>query len=57
VGLARRGDEPSLDEVVRSFPDVRFIRLRPTPGGRVVARDLTDEVKRRLDAADDEGQN
>jgi hypothetical protein len=57
VGLARRGDEPSLDEVVASFPDVRFIRLRPTPGGRVVARDLTDEVKRRLDAADDDGQN
>ena len=57
VGLARRGDEPSLDEVVRTFPDVRFIRLRPTPGGRVVARDLTDDVKRRLDAADDDGQN
>ena len=57
VGLARRGDEPSLDEVVASFPDVRFIRLRPTPGGRVVALDSTDQVKRRLDAADDDGQN
>ncbi len=47
VGLARRGDDPTLDELVQHFPDVRFIRLRPTPvgGGRVVARDVTDEIR------------
>jgi hypothetical protein len=45
LGLARRGDDPTLDEVVARFPDVRFIRLRPTPGGHVVGRDVTDEVK------------
>jgi hypothetical protein len=45
VGLARRGDDPTLDEVVARFPDIRFIRLRPTPGGHVIARDVTDEVK------------
>jgi hypothetical protein len=45
VGLARRGDDPTLDEVIARFPDIRFIRLRPTPGGRVVARDVTDELK------------
>jgi hypothetical protein len=57
VGLARRGDEPSLDEVVARFPDIRFIRLRPTPSGRVIARDLTDEIKRRLDGPETDGQN
>ena len=25
------------------------MRLRPIPGGQVIARDLTDEIKRRLD--------
>jgi hypothetical protein len=50
VGLARRGDEPTLEEVVGRFPDLRFIRLRPTPdGGHVVARDVTDEMRRSLD--------
>ena len=49
VGLARRGDEPTLDELVARFPDVRFIRLRPTPGGRVVARDVTEEIRKSLD--------
>ena len=49
VGLARRGDEPTLDELVARFPEVRFIRLRPTPGGRVVARDVTEEIRRTLD--------
>jgi hypothetical protein len=49
VGLARRGDEPTLDEVVARLPDVRFIRLRPTPGGHVVARDVTEEIKKSLD--------
>ena len=56
VGLARRGDEPALDEVLTRFPDIRFLRLRPTPGGRVVARDLTDEVKHRLDGVEPDGQ-
>jgi hypothetical protein len=45
VGLARRGDDPTLDEVIARFPDIRFIRLRPTPGGHVVPRDVTDELK------------
>jgi hypothetical protein len=45
VGLARRGDDPSLDEVIARFPDIRFIRLRPAAGGVVVARDVTDDVK------------
>jgi len=46
VGLARRGDDPTLDEVMARFPDIRFIRLRPTPGGHVIGRDVTGEVKR-----------
>ena len=57
VGLARRGDEPALDEVIARLPDIRFLRLRPAPGGGVVARDATDEVKHRLDAAEPDGQN
>ncbi len=51
VGLARRGDEPALDEVIAHFPDIRFLRLRPGRGGAIVARDATDEVKQRLDGA------
>ena len=51
VGLARRGDEPDLDEALAQFPDLRFIRLRAIRGGQVIARDLTDEIKLRLDAA------
>ena len=57
VGLARRGDEPSLEEVVARFPDIRFIRLRPTPTGRVIARDLTGEIEGRLDGPGSDGQN
>jgi hypothetical protein len=45
VGLARRGDDPTLDEVLVRFPDIRFIRLRATPGGHIIARDVTDTVK------------
>jgi hypothetical protein len=45
VGLARRGDDPTLDDVIARFPDIRFIRLRSTPGGHVVARDVTEELK------------
>jgi hypothetical protein len=45
VGLARRGDDPTLDEVIARFPDIRFIRVRPTPGRHVIALDVTDEVK------------
>jgi hypothetical protein len=48
VGLARRGDDPTLDEVVAHLPAIRFIRLRLGPGGRVVYRDVTD-VQRGLD--------
>ena len=42
VGLARRGDDPTLDEVLKAFPDIRFIRLRPGPGHRVIYRDITE---------------
>jgi hypothetical protein len=45
VGLARRGDDPTLDEVVTRFPDIRFVRLRATPGGHVIGRDVTDEIR------------
>jgi hypothetical protein len=45
VGLARRGDDPTMDEVFSHFPDLRIIRLRPTPGGRIIARDVTEEIK------------
>jgi hypothetical protein len=45
VGLARRGDDPTLDDVIARFPEIRFIRLRPTPGGHVIGRDVTPEVK------------
>ena len=45
VALARDGDDPTLAEVLARFPDIRFIRLRPTPGGHVIGRDVTDDVK------------
>jgi hypothetical protein len=57
VALARRGDEPDLDEVLARFPDLRFIRLRTVGGGLVIARDLTDEMKQRLDAVGSGGQD
>ncbi len=57
VGLARRGDEPDLAEVLAEFPDLRFIRLRSVRGGLVIARDLTDEMKQRLDVEDSGGQD
>jgi hypothetical protein len=57
VGLARRGDEPDLDEALARFPDLRFVRLRSIRGGQVIARDLTDEIRRRLDGGDPEGQD
>ena len=44
VGLARRGDDPLLTEVVRGFPDIQFIALRLSGAGRVIARDITQEV-------------
>lgn len=53
VALARRGDDPTLDEVLDRLPDLRFIRLRLGPGGRVVYRDVTDMV-RALPALDEE---
>ena len=57
VGLARRGDEPDLDEVLSRFPDLRFIRLRSIRGGQVIARDMTEEIKRRLDVGGGDGQD
>ncbi len=45
VGLARRGDEPTLEDVLARFPDMRFLRLRSTPDGHVVVRDVTAEMK------------
>ena len=57
VGLARRGDEPDLDETLSLFPDLRFIRLRSIQGGRVIARDMTAEIKRRLDGSGGDGQD
>jgi hypothetical protein len=45
VGLARRGDDPTLDEVIARLPEIRFIRLRPTPAGHVVGRDVTEELE------------
>ena len=50
VGLARRGDDPTLDEVLEKLPDLRFIRLRLAVGGRIIYRDVTDQLK----SADDE---
>ena len=55
VGLARRGDEPTLDEALAMFPDLRFVRLRPTPGGTVIARDVTDVIKQELVPGADDG--
>lgn len=49
VGLARRGDDPGLDDVLAHFPDIRFIRLRTTSGGpQVLWRDLTEEIVGRI---------
>jgi hypothetical protein len=45
VGLARRGDDPTLDEVLGRLPDMRFIRLRLGPGGRIITRDVTDTLR------------
>jgi hypothetical protein len=62
VGLARRDDGPTLREVQQRFPDIRFVRLRPVPSGQVIARDVTDETRRTIDAeglddGDDAGQD
>jgi hypothetical protein len=48
VGLARRGDEPDLSEVLAWFPDLRFIRLMRAPGGQAVARDVTARIEQRI---------
>jgi hypothetical protein len=51
VGLARQGDDPTLDEVLHHFPDLRVLRLFPLPEPRsargvgpprMVARDVTE---------------
>jgi hypothetical protein len=57
VGLARRGDDPDLSEVLAWFPDLRLIRLMRAPAGRVVARDVTERVRRALDGGQQEGQD
>jgi hypothetical protein len=49
VGLVRRGDEPSLSEVVQLFPEIRFIRLLRVGSGQIIARDVTDQMRRALD--------
>jgi hypothetical protein len=41
VGLARRGEDPTLDEVLARLPGIRFIRLRTGAEGIVIARDVT----------------
>ena len=45
VGLVRRGDEPSLSEVIQLFPDIRFIRLLRVASGQIIARDVTDDMR------------
>jgi hypothetical protein len=57
VGLARRGDEPDLDEALARFPDLRFIRLRSIRGGQVIGRDVTEQIERRLDGSAADGQD
>jgi hypothetical protein len=62
AALARRDDGPTLREVRQRFPDIRFVRLRPVPSGQIIARDVTDETRRTLDAegldgGDDAGQD
>jgi hypothetical protein len=46
VGLARRGDDPTLDEVLTHFPGLRLIRPRiPATGNQPVSyRDVTEEL-------------
>ncbi len=57
VGLARRGDEPDLSEALAWFPDLRLIRLMQGPEGRVLARDVTERLRRMLDENDEPGQD
>ena len=45
VGLARRGDDPTIDEVMARLPAIRFIRLRSAAGDRVIWRDVTESLK------------
>jgi hypothetical protein len=49
VGLAREGEDPTLDEVVHHFPDLRLLRLVRVPGPR---RDDDDDGAPRLLARD-----
>jgi hypothetical protein len=44
VGLARRGDDPLLSEVVDHFPDTQFIALRLSGAGKVITRNITEEI-------------
>lgn len=44
AGLARRGDDPTLEEVVTRLPGIHFIRVRLGPRGLVIPRDVTDTI-------------
>ncbi|HEY2903454.1 MAG TPA: hypothetical protein VGL59_22910 [Polyangia bacterium] len=44
VGLARRGDDPLLSQVVDHFPDTQFITLRLSGAGKVITRNITQEI-------------
>jgi hypothetical protein len=57
VGLVRRGDEPDLSEVLAWFPDLRLFRLMAAPGGRIVARDVSDRIHQLLDESAPAGQD
>ena len=57
VGLARQGDDPTLAEVTQHFPRIRFIRLRGAPGGRVIARDVTETMDSDQDSNDADDQS
>lgn len=45
VGLVRRGDEPTLDEVLARAPDVRFLRLQPRQSSAADYNDVTDAIR------------
>jgi len=54
AGLARRGDDPTLDELASRLPDIRFIRLYQEGEGHVTYRDVTDTLLRESRESDSE---
>ena len=46
VGLARREESPTLDEVLDHLPDLRFIRLSLGKNGEVLWSDFTHDMRR-----------